>query len=604
MGISERRKYQATARRIYSRPLVLNVLRVLWIVVVVWGELGTYYWSLASCRWPDKNLSTQDAPPTHVLLVSDPQVRPPRDFWEDNSWLASARELFFELNLKRNWHVTRRMKPQAIFFLGDMLASGKYVHSEPEFEQYWQKFLDTCKVENGTEVHYLPGNNDFGMGASLSLATNVRAFYKKYVGPLNQAILIRGHNFVALDAPGLVDEDYRRSASGLSYEHWSPTLNGSVDFVRELDTEKYPVVLLSHIPLFRPDTATCGHLREKGTIRRGVGHGYQNTLGKQTSYFLLDTLHPVAVFSGDNRDFCEYNHTSRRVDPETNAMILEKSVREVTIKSFSMARSIHYPGFHLLSLADPSSDGPSLSDTACFLPDQSSILSHFYWPFVVVTSLLLLLLNLRNGPGHLPGLVSRLTPASPYRGRHPTVWTPFTAAPDSPTSSLPMVRTPTSSAGPQMRASSRPASPSFLHPSAAAAGDAEEDEDETFPAQYATRRAAFEHDDAWTPRHNKGARSVDQEAADSYFLQQAPALRQPGKRPWSWTWTFVFARRRRRITLRLPSLTMRGARDAVGVLGCGADSFDVGLLGSTALDALSVLWVAVVTWTFLAWKSY
>lgn len=61
-------------------------------------------------------------------------------------------------------------------------------------------------------------------------------------------------------------------------------------------TEQGPVVLLSHIPLHRPDTATCGRLREKGTIRRGVGHGYQNTLGKETTYYLLDTLHPIAVF--------------------------------------------------------------------------------------------------------------------------------------------------------------------------------------------------------------------------------------------------------------------------------------------------------------------
>ncbi|KAL1717433.1 hypothetical protein EV715DRAFT_274297 [Schizophyllum commune] len=413
MGISERRKYKATARWAYSRPLVLNALRLLWIVIVVWGEIGVYYWSLSSCRWPDKNLP-QHASPTHILLISDPQVRPPRDFWEDTSWFASAREFFFELNLKRNWHVTRRLKPQTIFFLGDMLASGKYVHSEQEFEQYWQKFQDTFAFENGTDVYYLPGNNDFGMGASRSLSANVRAYYKKYVGPLNQAVPLRGHNFVALDAPGLVDEDYRRSASGLPHQQWSPTLGGTLDFIRELDNEQGPVVLLSHIPLHRPDTATCGRLREKGTIRRGVGHGYQNTLGKETTYYLLDTLHPIAVFSGDNRDYCEYNHTSRHIDPETRTKISEESVREVTIKSFSMARNIHHPGFHLLSLVEPSIGAPSLADTACFLPDQPGLFSALYWPFVVITTLLLLFLNLRKGPG-------LRHPACSVRARRPLV---------------------------------------------------------------------------------------------------------------------------------------------------------------------------------------
>ncbi|KAL1748748.1 hypothetical protein HDZ31DRAFT_28870, partial [Schizophyllum fasciatum] len=400
MGISERRKYKASARWAYPRPLVLNALRVLWIVVVVWGEVGVYYSSLSSCRWPDAHLPKQAAPPTHILLITDPQVRPPRDFWEDTSWLASAREFFFDLNLKRNWHATRRLRPHTIFFLGDMLASGKYVHSEQEFEQYWQKFQDTFAFENGTDVHYLAGNNDFGMGASRSLSTNVRALYKKYVGPLNQAVPLRGHNFVALDAPGLVDEDYFRAASGIPHQQWSPTLGGTLDFIRDLDSmltlvaESAPIVLLSHIPLHRPDTASCGRLREKGTIRRGVGHGYQNTLGKETTYFLLDTLHPIAVFSGDNRDYCEYNHTSRQIDPETNLKVSENSVREVTIKSFSMARNIHHPGFHLLSLVEPTPGSASLADKACFLPDQPGLFSALYWPFLVITALLLLFLNL------------------------------------------------------------------------------------------------------------------------------------------------------------------------------------------------------------------
>ena len=75
------------------------------------------------------------------------------------------------------------------------------------------------------------------MGASRSLSINVRTYYKKYVGPLNQVVPIRGHNFVALDAPGLVDEDYRRSASGLPHQQWSPTLGGTLDFIKELDTQ-------------------------------------------------------------------------------------------------------------------------------------------------------------------------------------------------------------------------------------------------------------------------------------------------------------------------------------------------------------------------------
>jgi hypothetical protein len=63
-----------------------------------------------------------------------------------------------------------------------------------------------------------------------------------------------------------------------------------------LFTDEHPLILLSHIPLSRPDAASCGPLRERGTIRRGVGHGYQNTFGKQTTAFLFSHLQPSAIF--------------------------------------------------------------------------------------------------------------------------------------------------------------------------------------------------------------------------------------------------------------------------------------------------------------------
>jgi hypothetical protein len=58
-----------------------------------------------------------------------------------------------------------------------------------------------------------------------------------------------------------------------------------------------PVILLSHIPLARSESAHCGPLREQGTIRRGAGPGWQSTLSKESSKFLLNTLRPSIIFS-------------------------------------------------------------------------------------------------------------------------------------------------------------------------------------------------------------------------------------------------------------------------------------------------------------------
>jgi len=57
-----------------------------------------------------------------------------------------------------------------------------------------------------------------------------------------------------------------------------------------------PVILFSHIPMYRPDGKGCGPLRERGTIRPGAGEGYQNTMEKQSTKQLLEIFNPEVVF--------------------------------------------------------------------------------------------------------------------------------------------------------------------------------------------------------------------------------------------------------------------------------------------------------------------
>jgi hypothetical protein len=77
------------------------------------------------------------------------------------------------------------------------------------------------------------------MGVSHSLARSVRQHYLKTFGPYNQRIVIRNHTFVCLDAPGLVDEDYQRSAQGVPFEQWSPAPGGPIEFVQTMPIGAY-----------------------------------------------------------------------------------------------------------------------------------------------------------------------------------------------------------------------------------------------------------------------------------------------------------------------------------------------------------------------------
>ncbi|KIY67150.1 hypothetical protein CYLTODRAFT_444201 [Cylindrobasidium torrendii FP15055 ss-10] len=578
MAPNERRAFQPAWRPRLARPLVVNGLRIFWAFIVLWGELGLYFWSISACQWPDARLQPSERGLSHVMLIADPQVKPVGAFSEE-TWTKWMAEYIFDSNVKRSWHAAKRLRPDVVIFLGDMLSAGKYVRGEKEYEQYYQKFKATFPASSNTTTFFVPGNNDIGMGVSHALSNKVRSHYFKTFGPFNYRTTIHDHQFVFVDAPGLVDEDYTRSAKSASYEEWTPISGGPVEFVKSVSIDEHPLVLLSHIPLGRPEAASCGPLREKGTIKRGVGHGYQNTLGKHTTSLLLKTLRPSIIFSADNRDYCEITHRASVGERDAS-----KDVREVTVKSFSMARGINYPGLQLLSLTDPTSliDQPSFADTMCALPSPKKIFDHFYIPLIFLTIIGLFVVNYtsRTRTRQLAP-VSILTPVSPLRHNQRSPPARFPAK----------LRTPNSRAEATFRASQSqyldgtPLGSPMFH--------ADMEEDVMFPSQYANRGA--EHDDAWSPDTGIMNGFGDPEPP----VASTPVYSYSSPSSGGWTWSFVLLGQRRRITLRLPDISWEGAKELIVLLGAGHPAPRKGVFQSTVIDVLSVAWPALLLWVFL-----
>ncbi|KAL6308218.1 hypothetical protein BKA93DRAFT_766007 [Sparassis latifolia] len=373
---------------------LVNWLRLIWLTTVLWDELGIFHLSLAFCKWPDDDLPQQKETPTHVLLVSEPQVRyiPA----SKRTLIARLRNFFYELTLQKNWSSVIRLKPDLVVFLGDMINSVRALKTDTDYESQYRRFMDIFRLPPGVSAYYLPGNNDVGLNIDLADSRQARRQFSTHFGPLNQQVLVHNHTFVLIDASGLVEEDYQRAARNTEYDKWTAINGGPVHFVETLREQQVPwPVLFTHIPLYRPDTAACGLLRERGTIRRGVGPGYQNVLGKKTTNFLLQTIQPSIVFSGDDRDYCEYTHV-----PSLSAIMGDQrptDIREVTVKSFSPYPTIRRPGFQLLSLIsppaltslDPSVSTHSLSDTPCLLPNYIGVYTTHYLPLLLMSTVLL-----------------------------------------------------------------------------------------------------------------------------------------------------------------------------------------------------------------------
>ncbi|KAK7692935.1 hypothetical protein QCA50_004576 [Cerrena zonata] len=378
------------------RPRPVNLLRLLWCLSLLWFELGTFYHHVSQCYWPDHTVRFHDTDvatvtetkATHVLLVADPQILDQGSYPGRDPALMWISQRIVDLNMRRSWRATQTMNPDVIIFLGDLMDRGRFALSDAEYETYYQRFKSIFSMKKDIPVYYIPGNHDIGLGNPSLFSPSSYDRFESHFAPLNQHVNIANHSFVMINAPGLVDEDGHRKLESASYVHWAAAMpGGPIEFIRsQEDNSEIPTILLTHIPLARPEKTDCGPLREKGTIRQGVGFGYQNTLPDDATKFVLESLRPSAIFSGDDHDYCEYWHSV----PGINGA----KAKEISVKSFSMAMGIKVPGFQLLSLFPPKgTSGQSFFDAPCFLPNQLGIYLTVYVPFIFLSLAALLVSN-------------------------------------------------------------------------------------------------------------------------------------------------------------------------------------------------------------------
>jgi hypothetical protein len=186
------------------------------------------------------------------------------------------------------------------------------------YQEYAARFHSIFSAPPSLPVYYMPGNHDVGLENGSNTSPAARARYRTTFGPLSQHVVLGGHSLFMVDAPALVEEDWRRESAGegrgdglpidLAYlrhmrvehaasEHLKP-LTYFLDFYDQshLCNEDAPLILFTHIPLYRFPGSNCGPLREKGSIPAVRGDGYQTLLTPETSQLLLNELGPTLIF--------------------------------------------------------------------------------------------------------------------------------------------------------------------------------------------------------------------------------------------------------------------------------------------------------------------
>lgn len=136
----------------------------------------------------------------------------------------------------------------------------------------------------------------------------------------------------------------------------------------------FPRVLVSHIPLDRPQGSDCGAERGHRSLHEGYGVSYRNLMSREDTEELLDSVRPVKVFSGDDHDVCRYVHKgSVFVTTEDASHTYERSPEELTVGTISWLQGERRPSVALMSLLNVPGEPFQVETVVCRLPDQIAV---------------------------------------------------------------------------------------------------------------------------------------------------------------------------------------------------------------------------------------
>ncbi|XP_019461990.1 PREDICTED: uncharacterized protein C630.12 [Lupinus angustifolius] len=376
------------------------LLCLIWALTLLYGEMFAFWVpSFFTCSWPHLTHSSSSSSKAEngsyqadyvkVAVIADPQLMDRTSLRLPAKSLAlEIAEFYTDLNMRRSFFASvLPFKPDVVLFLGDYFDGGPYL-SDEEWQESFSRFkhifgLNAKGKYTDIQVYYIPGNHDIGYGSLHSLKPEVIQRYEETFGIRNYNFSVGKVNFITVDAQTIDGPPQKH----LTSQTWEFVKNISVDGV------VHPRVLLTHIPLYRPDDTYCGPDRGSPVINQRISRtvngntndiAYQNYVFEDSSKNLLDTIKPKLILSGHDHDQCTVTHESK-FGP----------VNEQTLGTISWQQGNLYPSFMLLSVSNSAVPNASIPEEAlltqlCYLPMQTHI---YIWYIVLyILSLLALLL--------------------------------------------------------------------------------------------------------------------------------------------------------------------------------------------------------------------
>ncbi|KAK9325982.1 Metallo-dependent phosphatase-like protein [Lipomyces orientalis] len=355
---------------------LVNIVRLLWVYVLVWGERQVFERAIRSCQWESWEHWPEGATPERMVLIADPQLVDDNTYPGRNSLFLGLTEFYVDTYMHRAWqYVETVLSSDATIFLGDLFDGGRRWGQEEWVAEY-RRFLRVFPIHSGKlTLCEVAGNHDIGLGDDIVVDALRR--FTAYFGEPNREIEIGNHSVVILDTDSMMNTN--------NEEIYGPPRTFFDALVKRAGESSLPRIVLSHIPFYRPPDTSCGPKREgKPSLPISRGYQYQTALNPDLSLEILEKLHPVAIFSGDDHDSCRHIHS---YGDGARATV------EFTVKTFSIAMGVSYPAFEMVSLWNPGESEKSGQATfqtkLCMLPSQFDIFRQYFKVLVLTVALML-----------------------------------------------------------------------------------------------------------------------------------------------------------------------------------------------------------------------
>lgn len=344
----------------FSRGFVVVILILIWVITFYLQERYLTYSKILHCHWP----KLKDPDQTNILLIADPQLIDNHTYPGRNDLLLKLSQHTVDTYIKKNYDaLLDTLTPNYIMFLGDLLDNGRD-SSDSYFNGEFGRFNRIFKPNDRMYLN-VPGNHDIGFGNGVNIPYRER--FESSFGASNTIVDIKGVEFVSLDTPSIASTEEKINKPAR-------------DFLASMSAKSKPRVLLTHIPLYRDPSLSCGPLRETAYFDvNGYGYQYKNSVEESLSNEILNKIQPDITFTGDDHDYCDIQH--------------EGGYREITVKSMSMAMGKKYPAVQLLSFTN--NQEFQYETDICFLQTPYINVAN-YIILAVVSSILIFWWNLKT----------------------------------------------------------------------------------------------------------------------------------------------------------------------------------------------------------------